>query len=168
MNIGWVWERENLNSTEDITQNTKDHTMYFGFFKNVQLLKKWEANVPQLFEEVKKELDLVLSPTTLFRSPEIFYECEAEINEHEAEIMNRSSGLFFFSKFFLLFGLKFRKWRSYILCIGFVILIRFLLLSKWRCKIQCLLTLRWRVLPSKVIFLKLKKKINKSSKKKNL
>ena len=165
MNIGWVWERENLNSTEDITQNTKDHTMYFGFFKNVQLLKKWEANVPQLFEE----LDLVLSPTTLFRSPEIFYECEAEINEHEAEIMNRSSGLFFFSKFFLLFGLKFRKWRSYILCIGFVILTRFLLLSKWRCKIQCLLTLRWRVLPSKVLFLKLKKNNNnKSSKKKKL
>ena len=52
---------------------------------------------------LKKELDLVPSPTTLFCSPEIFYECEAEINEHEAEINEQIKWVFsFFFKIFLI------------------------------------------------------------------
>ena len=94
--------------------------MYFGFFKKCTITKKkCEATVPQLFEEVKKELDLVPVPQLSF----------AYSDEYEVATNEQIKCVFFnfiFSKLFLMFGLKFCDFMV-ILCVGFVISIRFLL-----------------------------------------
>ena len=68
------------------------------FSKNVQLLKKCEATVPQLFEEVKKELDLVPVPQLSFARLKYSDEYEVATNEQIKCVFFN----FIFSKLFLI------------------------------------------------------------------